>query len=105
MKTIFTDNLGTSPKIKIIEFLIEGRGLDYSLTDITEGAEVAWKTTLKIIPELVKVGVVKHTRVIGNAKLFKINRDNIVATKLIELFDSLLSQYNIEEPVKIMAAA
>ncbi len=103
METIFTDHLGASPKIKILEFLIEGRGLDYSLTDITEGAEVAWKTTLVIIPELVKLGMVVHTRDIGNARLFKINKENKVAQKLIEMFDFLLSHAEIEETVKVSA--
>ena len=90
-ETLFREYFGNSPKLRILEFLITGRNLDYSLTDITKGAEVAWKTTLKIIPELVKSNVVVPTRTIGNAKLYKINEKSLVAKLIIQTFDNMLA--------------
>ena len=40
--TIFREALGDSPVIRVLDFLIEGRGLDYSLTDIAENANIGW---------------------------------------------------------------
>ncbi len=89
-QTIFRKYFGNSPKLRILEHLIVGASFDYSLSDITEGAEVAWKTTLKIIPELVKEGLVVPTRMIGNAKLFKINVKNPIAALLIKTFEKMI---------------
>lgn len=89
-ETIFQKYFGRSPKLRIIEHLIIGNAFEYSLTDITEDAEVAWKTTLKIIPELVKDGLVIQTRTVGNARLFKINEKNPIASLMVKTFDKIL---------------
>lgn len=89
-ETKFTRVLGDSPKIKVLEFLIEGRGLDYSLSDIAEGAEIGRTTLFRIWSDLVALKMVKQTRTIGNAKLFRLNRENERVNKLIKLFDAIV---------------
>ena len=90
--TIFREALGDSPVIRVLECLIEGRGLDYSLTDIAENANVGWTTLHRIWDNLVSLQIVKHTRVIGKAKLFKLNLDNPAVQDLVKLFDTLVYQ-------------
>lgn len=90
--TIFREALGDTPVIRVIEFLIEGRGLDYSLTDIAENSNVGWTTLHRIWDNLLKFEIVQHTRQIGRAKLFKINEDNISVKHLISVYDTLLFQ-------------
>ena len=34
METLFRKFMGDTPKIRVLEFLIEGRELDYSISDI-----------------------------------------------------------------------
>jgi len=90
MDTIFTKAIGNTPKIKVLEFLIEGRELDYSITDIAEGAEIGRTTLFRIWNDLLSLDIIRHTRDIGNAKLFKINQKNRFVKKMIELYDSLV---------------
>ena len=90
MKTIFTKAVGNTPKIKVLEFLIEGRELDYSISDIAEGAEIGRTTLFRIWNDFVELGIVKPTRTIGNAKLYKLNIENGFVRKIIELFDTLV---------------
>src|SRR3989344_8074924 len=90
--TIFREALGNSPVIRVLEYLIEGRGLDYSLTDIAENANVGWTTLHRIWDNLVTLQMVKHTRVIGKAKLFKLNQENPAVKDLVKLFDTLIHQ-------------
>ena len=90
METLFRQALGDSPKIRVLEFLIEGRELDYSISDIAEGAEIGRTTLFRIFDDLVKSGIVVPTRQIGNAKLFRINRSNLFVKKMIELFDEII---------------
>lgn len=91
-ETIFTKAVGNTPKIKVLEFLIEGRELDYSLSDIAEGSGIGRTTLFRVWKDLEKLQFVKQTRTIGNAKLFRINRENVFVKKLIELFDSLIKE-------------
>ncbi|MFA6089463.1 MAG: hypothetical protein WC755_06370 [Candidatus Woesearchaeota archaeon] len=88
--TIFRLTLGDSPVIRVLEFLIEGRGLDYSLTDIAENSNVGWTTLHRIWNNLEKTKMVVPTRIIGKAKLYKLNEKNPAVQQLIKLFDTLI---------------
>ncbi len=88
--TIFREALGNSPVIRVLDFLIEGRGLDYSLTDIAENANIGWTTLHRIWDKLIQFNMVVPTREIGRAKLFKLNEENPAVDKLIKLYDTLL---------------
>jgi len=88
--TIFREALGDSPVIRVLDFLIEGRGLDYSLTDIAENANIGWMTLHRIWDNLLRLNIVVPTREIGRAKLFKLNEKNPAVEKLIKLYDTLL---------------
>ena len=91
-ETIFRDFVGDSPTTRIIEFLIEGKAFDWSLTDLATKAEVSWRTVHRLFPKLVEAGLIKQTRTIGRAKLFRLNKENPAVQKLVELFNSLLAQ-------------
>ena len=88
--TIFREALGDSPVIRVLDFLIEGRGLDYSLTDIAENANVGWMTLHRMWDTLLRLNIVVPTREIGRAKLFKLNQENPAVENLIKLYDTLL---------------
>ena len=92
METLFRHALGDTPKIRVLEFLIEGRELDYSLSGISEGAEIGRTTLFRLFDDLLKSGIVVPTRQIGNAKLFKLNIKNPFVKKMIELFDEIIFQ-------------
>jgi len=90
METLFRKTLGDTPKIKVLEFFIEGRELDYSITDIAEGAEIGRTTLFRIWEDLIKNKIIVPTRQIGNAKLYKLNLENPFVKKLVEIFDEII---------------
>lgn len=92
METLFRRALGDTPKIRVLEFLIEGRELDYSISDIAEGAEIGRATLFRIFDDLLKTKIIVPTREIGNAKLFKLNIKNSFVQKLVEIFDEVIFQ-------------
>ena len=92
-KTIFRETLGDTPVIRVLDFLIEGRGLDYSLSDIAENSNIGWTTLHRIWGKLLKSGMIKPTREIGRAKLFKLNEENPAVKELIKFYDTLLYQH------------
>ena len=93
--TIFRETLGDTPVIRVLDFLIEGRGLDYSLSDIAENSSIGWTTLHRIWDKMLKSGMINSTREIGRAKLFKLNEENPAVKDLIKLYDTLL--YNHTE--------
>lgn len=98
-KTLFREFMGDYPGIRLLEFLIEGRFFDYTLTDIAEKAEVSWRTLHRIWPNFVEKKIVIITRTIGRAKLYKLNIENPAVIKLVELFDNLL-EHDIDKITK-----
>ena len=90
METLFRKTLGDNPKTRVLEFLIEGRELDYSISDIAEGAEIGRTTLFRIFDDFLRTKILIPTRRIGNAKLFKLNMDNLFVKKLVALFDEVI---------------
>lgn len=90
--TIFREFFGDTPKIRVLEYLLEGRELDASLGDIAEGAGINRVTLFRLWSKLEKLKIVVHTRNIGNAKLYKINMSNPRVKNLAELFDKIITE-------------
>ena len=95
-KTSFRLVFGDSPVAKVLDFLIDNQEFDYSLTDIAKGAEIAWSTLHEFWQDIVKLGVVRKTRKIGRAELYKLNLKSPVVKKLIDL-DNDISKKLIQE--------
>lgn len=90
METLFRGALGDTPKIRVLEFLIEGRELDYSIIDIARGAEIGRTTLFRIWNDLIRNKIIIPTRQIGNAKLYRLNLNSPLVKKLVELFDEII---------------
>lgn len=89
--SIFLDYVGDSPRVRVLQYLIEGRNFDYTLTDMLNSG-VSWGTLNSLIPKFLELKIVMKTRKIGRATLYKINQENIMAKKLIELYDRLIME-------------
>ncbi len=88
-ESIFLEYMGYNPRMRVLQYLIEGRDFDYTLTDMLN-AGVSWGTLNTLFPKLSELGIVLKTRKIGRATLYKINQDNLIAKQLIEIYDKLI---------------
>lgn len=84
-QSIFVEYFGKTPFIKILDFLIVGKDFDYPLTEIAEGAEVGWTAFSKVWKTFIEKDIVKHTRDIGRARLYKLNTENPLVKKLVRV--------------------
>src|SRR3990167_1872530 len=98
-KTAFVEVFGTSPLIRVLDFLITYREFDYSLTDIAKETEVGWNTLHSFFFKLVEKGIVKETRQVGRAKLYKLNTDSPIAKNLIEI-NNLVTSKAVDDELK-----
>lgn len=94
--SIFVEYFGSSPYIKVLDFLIEGQAFDYSMTEVARGAEVGWSAFTRIWKKLLEKDIILPTREIGNAKLFKLNKKNLFVQKLIK-FDWELTKLELDK--------
>ena len=100
-ESIFLDYVGDNPRMRILQYLIEGREFDYTLTDMLN-AGISWGTLNNLIPKFLKLDIILKTRTIGRVNLYKINTNNTFVKQLISWYDNLILQsLEAKERVKI----
>ncbi len=98
-KSLLLRLTGEMPLFKIIDFLIENKGMDFSKKDIAEGAGVARASLFNYWKELEHQGIVRVTRTFGKTKLYTLDSKNQVTQRLLELEKTLIS-LALEKQVK-----
>lgn len=92
-QSLFIKTFGDYPLIRILDFLLYSRDFDYPITEIAKNAQVNFQTLKKLWPHLEQSKMIVSTRVLGGITLYKINVNNTVVQKLIELNNFLCWQY------------
>lgn len=85
-KSLFLKVYGDSPIFRVLDFLITFQDFDYSMKDIAKNAGIGY-TTLKLLwKSFVDRKMVAQTRVVGKAKMYKLNRENPEIKEFIKLY-------------------
>jgi len=95
-KSAFVEYFGDYPLIRVLDFLILARDMDYSMTEITKNSGVGWTAFSEIWKHLVAKEIVTLTRKIGNAKLFSLNTSNPWVKELIRM-DKVITRLETEK--------
>tara|TARA_Y100000294_G_scaffold175922_1_gene197105 strand:- start:59 stop:382 length:324 start_codon:yes stop_codon:yes gene_type:complete len=95
-KSVFVEYFGDYPLIRVLDFLILGRDMDYSMTEIAKNSGVGWTAFSEIWPQLTKKEIVLFTRKIGNAKLYRLNTKNSWVKELIRM-DKVITKLETEK--------
>jgi len=91
---IFLKVFGDSPRNRVLLFLIDNNEFDYSKYDISKFCGISRVTLDSFIGELIKMELIKKTREIGRATLYKINLANDIVKELIELNELVTNKYS-----------
>ena len=89
-KSLFIELLGDSPSIKVLDYLLTERELDFSISDMARNAGIGRATLYRIWNQLIKNELIIPTRTIGKSKLYKLNVENPKIKKLMEIDDMLI---------------
>lgn len=89
-KSLFIENMGDSPQIRVLDFLLTEREIDFSITDLAKNSKIGRATLYRIWKDLIKNKLIVKTREIGRAKLYKLNAENPFIKHLIKLDDDLI---------------
>ena len=96
--------LGENPIFKIIDFLIENKGLEVTKKEIIEGAGISRASLFKCWPQIENQEIVLVKRRFGKTKLFILNSANPLVKKILEL-ESILIGKALEKEKLIELAA
>lgn len=93
--------LGRSPKMKILDYLLDFPTNDFTKKEIIETLGMSKQTFYKYFDDLEEVGIVKVNRTIGKAKLYKVNRENTIVKDLVNLERKMSLQIAEQEETKL----
>ncbi len=96
---IFCKIFGVNPRNRVIEFLLEGGDLDFSIGTLAEQTELNRATAYNIMEELIREGIVIPTRRMSGAQLYKLNSSKEEAKLLMRVFELLLDKV-VEKHIK-----
>jgi len=72
---------GVAPA-KILDFLTLFHDYDYSKMDVAKNSGVSFRHALREVAKLEELGLIKQTRTVGHAQMYKLNKENPVAILL-----------------------
>lgn len=91
-KSLLLQLTGSTPFFRIIDFLVDNKGLDFSKTEIAKGTKLSRACLFKYWKVIEKYQIVKISRRFGKTKLFTINTKNLITQKILDLELSLIRQ-------------
>jgi len=90
---------GGSANAKILDFVSTYQDWDYSESDIAKNSGVNVRTVQRSIGTLVELGLLKKVRVVGRAKMYKLDRDSETGKNLDRLAH-LIASVRIHNSIK-----
>ena len=91
-KSLLIKFLGDTPVFRIIDFLIENKGMDMTKKDIIEGANISRASLFNYWQQLEEQEIVLTTRQFGKTKLYTLNSKNLIVKKILELESVLIAK-------------
>ena len=88
-KSIFLRTFGDTPILRALDFLATYSMYDYSMTDIANNSGIGY-TTLKLFwKDFTDKSIVIQTRTVGKAKMYRLNKNNIVVMDFLKLYNTI----------------
>ncbi|MCK4490994.1 MAG: hypothetical protein KAU03_00115 [Candidatus Altiarchaeales archaeon] len=91
-KSLLIQLIGGTPANRIIDFLIENKGMDYSKTAIAEGARISRASLFKHWDKIEDFNLAKETRRFGKTKLYTLNTESELVQELMKIESMLIKK-------------
>jgi Fe2+ or Zn2+ uptake regulation protein len=92
---------GYSPKLRMVDIFLTNPYFDFSKEELVKELGMSKQTVYKNFKDLVELGVVKITRKIGRATMYKVNREHPLVKKLDEIINEISLQIADQEAKKM----
>ena len=84
-KSLLLKLTGEMPLFKVVDFVVENKGLDFTKTDIVKGENDSGASLFNYWGELEDKEIVKVNRKFGKTKLYTLNTKSQITKKLLEI--------------------
>lgn len=81
---MFIDYMGDNPRSRLLDFLGDHPTSDYNVTEMAAKAGMTRTTAYKALGGLLQVGMVVHTRDIGQSRMYRLNTDHLVVQSILQ---------------------
>lgn len=103
-KSLFLEHFGDTPKLRVIDFLIDNHFFDYPITAIAKESNVSYNSIKLFFLNYIKQGIVIKTRKVGKSDYYKLDIDHPFIKELIKL-DWTLTKNNVLSDKKELVTA
>ena len=92
MKSLLLQLTGEMPLFKILDFLVDNKGVDFTKKEIAEGAGISRASLFNYWNEIDKHKIVRTTRSFGKTRLYTLNTESIITKRILDLEKALISE-------------
>jgi predicted transcriptional regulator len=100
-ETILIKMFGNSPKLRILDIFFDNPYFDFTKSEVVRELGMSKQTFYKNFRDLEALGIVKPSRNIGRATLYKINREHPLVKRLDEIVSEISLQIAEQEAEKM----
>ena len=103
-ETLLIRMFGDSPKLRILDIFLDNPYFDFTKSEVIRELGMSKQTFYKYFKDLEELGIVKPTRKIGRATLYRINKEHPLVKKLNEIINEVSLQIAEQEAEKLKRA-
>ncbi|MBI5390552.1 hypothetical protein HZB02_03620 [Candidatus Woesearchaeota archaeon] len=96
---------GEMPLFKVLDFLVENKGMEFTKEDIAKGAQISRASLFNYWDNLERYGMVKVTRQAGKQKFYTLDNKSIIVKKMLDLERALIAESLERDAEKHMVVA
>lgn len=100
-KTLFLEQFGDTPQLRVIDFMLENHFFDFPLTEIARESNVSYNSLKSFVNDFIKTGFLIKTRRVGKSDYYKLNLENEFVKNLLKLDWNLTKSNLLENNKKI----
>jgi hypothetical protein len=84
-KSLFLEQFGDTPQLRVFDFFIGNYFFDYPLTEIARESNISYNSLKAFFPKMIETGMLIKTRKVGKSDYFKLNTENNFIKNLMKL--------------------
>lgn len=96
-KSLFLEQFGDTPQLRVIDFMIENHFFDFPVTEIARESNVSYNSLKSFIENFIQTGFLVKTRKVGKSDYYKLNIENPFVINLIKLDWALSKSYALRD--------
>ncbi len=102
-KSLFLEQFGDTPQLRVIDFMIENHFFDYPLTAIARESNISYNSLKGFIDKFIGTGFLVKTRRVGKSDYYKLNLESPFVQNIMRLDWMLTKSFVLGKREKVLA--